>query len=154
MVAPYTADMPSFSFKDLSGRNVAPKLRKRLWMFLVIAVVILGFIVNDVITGTLSWWLAILGVALGTAVGIALGRMVTIRWHETDEHAISQLDTIGYVAIGLYLLFALTREWLFGHWLQGPALTAFTLSVLSGALFGRLLGMLVNIRRLLEGRGK
>jgi hypothetical protein len=141
------------TFKDLLGHQVAPKLKNRLWIFFGIAVVIAGFILYDVVSGTLAWWLALLGLAAGAVIGAVLGRMVTIVWHETEEHVISQLDTAGYIAIGLYIAFAVSREWIFGHWLHGTALTAFTLAVASGLLFGRFIGMLASVRRVIkEGR--
>lgn len=141
------------TFKHLFGRQIAPKLRTRLWIFFAIAIVLAAFIIYDIAIGTLAWWLAAAGLILGTVVGIVLGRMVTIVWHETEEHVISQLDVAGYIAIGLYVVFAASREALFGLWLHGPALTAFTLAVASGLLFGRFLGMLLSIGRTLA-RGR
>lgn len=141
------------TFKHLFEPRIAPRLRTRLWIFFGIAVVLAAFILYDTVTGTLAWWLAALGLLLGIAVGTVLGRMVTIVWHETEEHVISQLDVAGYIAIGLYVAFAVSREWLFGHFIHGPALTAFTLSVASGLLFGRFLGMLVSVGRTIsQGR--
>ena len=141
------------TFNHLFGHRIAPKLRTRLWIFFGIAVVLAGFIIYDAVIGTLAWWLAALGLLLGIVVGTVLGRMVTIVWHETEEHVISELDVAGYVAIGLYIAFALSREWLFGHWLHGATLTAFTLSVASGLLLGRFLGMLATVGRTIsQGR--
>lgn len=149
MVAPYTSLMPTATE---FGNLLSSKLRWRLRIFLAIAVVILGFIVLDVWHGDLSWYLALLALAIGVGVGIVLGRLLTVKWHETEERVVSEMDIAGGVAIALYIAFDLSRDWIFGHWLSGPALAAFTLAILSGALFGRFIGMLISAGRVIEAR--
>lgn len=66
---------------------------------------------------------------------------MTLKWHPSEEKVISQLDVIGTIVITLYIALEIGKTWIFGHWLQGPTLSAFTLALLGGMLGGRFLGM-------------
>jgi hypothetical protein len=133
-----------------SHQQVSRRLRIRLAIFLAIGIAILGFIVRDAARGDLAWWLAALGILVGTAAGTALGRMLTIKWHETREEAVFEMDVAGGIGIALYIAFDLSREWLLGRWVHGAALTALSLAILGGALIGRYLGMALSVKRVLK----
>ncbi|MEJ0053904.1 MAG: hypothetical protein WDN10_04255 [bacterium] len=137
----------------LSGALVDRGLRIRLGLFLLISLIILAFIGKDVWQGDIGLPLAGLGLLLGTGIGVLLGRLLTIRWHETRERVVSELDVVGGIGIALYIAAELSRNWIFGHFIHGPALGAFTLALLAGALFGRFLGMRMSIVRVLRGQG-
>ena len=127
-------------------------LKNRIRLFGAIAIIIVFFIARDVWIGDISWWLAAIALLIGTGVGTLLGRLLTITWHETEEKAVSEMDIGGALALAGYIVFELSRNWIFGHFLAGAALSAFTLAVLSGAIFGRALGMRISIFRLLRER--
>jgi hypothetical protein len=132
----------------LHPRNfVDKKLRIRLGLFAMIALIILGFIVYDIFTGVLAWWIALLALAFGLAIGYLLGRSMKAKWHESEEKIVLSMDRLAVLALVAYIALALARNWLLGHWLSGPTLSATTLAVLSGALFGRFLGMLRSIQK-------
>ena len=133
-----------------SHEQVDRRLRFRLGLFLLIGIVILGIIVRDVLIGELMWWLAVLGAAAGIIVGTILGRFLTIRWHETKEQAVSEMDIAGGIGIALYIAFEVSRNWLLGHFVSGVALSTLSLAVLGGALVGRYFGMRISINRVLE----
>jgi len=133
-----------------SHEQIDRRLRIRLGIFLLIALVILGFIIRDVARGDIAWWLALLGIAVGVAIGTALGRLLTIKWHEGKEQAVSEMDIAGGIGIALYIVLELSKDWLLGHWVSGVALSTLSLAVLAGALFGRYLGMRISINRVLD----
>jgi hypothetical protein len=137
--------MPARKFID-------KKLRFRLGLFLLIAVGIFGFIVYDVVMGALSWWIAGTALLFGLAIGYVLGRAMKAQWHETEDIIVLKMDRLAMLALGAYVVIDLSRNWLLGHWLTGVALTAAALAVLSGALFGRFLGMLHSVRKRLRER--
>lgn len=134
----------------ITDTRVSRRLRTRLSLFLVIGIAILCFILYDVFDGALPYWLAVVALAIGGAVGFLLGRVRSVKRHEKTNEIVSELDVAGIAAIVLYIAFDASRDWIFGHWIQGPALSAFTLAILSGALFGRFLGMRMSINRLLR----
>lgn len=132
--------------RERRGR-VDTKLRVQLGIFFLISFILLGVVANDVLHGYAIWWMALIGVAVGLGIGYALGRLVNVRWHDTEEKVITQMDTIGAIALGVYILLAVGRGWLLGHFFTGVALTAITYAVLAGALLGRYLGMRFSIRK-------
>lgn len=115
------------------GRHhqVDRKLRIRLGIFVLIALVLLGLAAYDVVRGDLAWWEAVLTLVMGLGIGYLFGRAVKIRWHESEEKVITQMD-------------------LLGEFFTGAVLTAITLAAVSGILIGRFLGMRQNIRRTLS----
>lgn len=125
------------------------KLRIRLTIFALIALILLGFATYDVLRGDLAWWEAVVTLVLGLGIGYLFGRAVKIRWHDEEEKVISQMDLLGGLAIGAYILLAIGRRFVLGEFFTGAALTAITLAAVSGILIGRFLGMRQNIRRAL-----
>lgn len=138
----------------LRDEHIKPYIEKRLfirlYIFLVISFVLLVYIIREVFIGNIFWLLAISGICFGAVVGIILGRYMGVVWHEEKEKVISKLDMIGAIAIVLFIILNLTREWIFGHWIHGVSLSVFTLCVLSGALFGRFLGMRYKVMHILK----
>jgi hypothetical protein len=137
-------------FAFFSHPSVSRKLRIRLGIFLLISIVIAAIIVRDVVIGDLAWWLAALGIIVGVAAGTPLGRLLTIKWHETEEHAFSEMDIAGGIGIALYIALEVSRNWLLGHWVSGVALSTLSLAFLAGALFGRYLGIRISVSRVLD----
>jgi hypothetical protein len=58
-------------------------------------------------------------------------------------------DTLGFFVLLLYMAFSVSRTWLFGHWIHGSVLTAFTYSILAGVMLGRIVGMRLKIKNIL-----
>ena len=133
----------------ITDTRVSRTLRTRLTLFLVIGIAIFAFILYDVFDGVLTPSLAVLAIVIGGVIGFFLGRVRSVKRHEKTNEIVSELDIAGIIAIIVYIAFDVSRDWIFGHFIQGPALSAFTLAILSGALFGRFLGMRVSINRLL-----
>lgn len=135
--------MPSTTSAPLGKR-----LRFRLTVFSLIGLVLVGFIVNDIVQRYITWWIALLAMAVGLAIGYGLGRSMKVRYDTEKAEIVAHMDIVGFIAIGIYVLLAIARNVLLGHFLSGNALTAVTLAVLAGALFGRYLGMDYSIRKL------
>lgn len=131
-------------------QHIDKRLLLRLGIFLVIALVILGIVVRDVWIGDLVWWLAALGFLVGTLIGYVLGRMLTVRWHETKQKAVMHMDVAGFVAIGLYVALRFGGNFILSEWLTGVALSTLSLAILAGALLGRFLGLRISVVKLVE----
>jgi hypothetical protein len=142
----------TMSDTDTAPELIDRKLKIGLAVFLVISLIMLGFIARDVWEGDIGILLALIGVLLGTLVGVILGRLLNIRWRADKARVVSELDVVGVLAIIAYIALDLSRTWIFGHFIQGPALGAFTLALLAGALFGRFIGMRISITRVLASR--
>lgn len=131
-------------------KHVDRKLLVRLSIFLGIAVAMVGIVGSDVVHGDLSWQFAGFGFLSGGVIGYILGRILTVRWHETKRKAFMEMDITGFIAIGVYIALRLSEDYVLGEWFTGAALSTLSLAVLAGALFGRFLGLRVSIAKLIE----
>jgi hypothetical protein len=133
--------------------SVDKKLIYRQRIFLAIISVLIIISAVNVGEKKIGIVLAASGFLIAALIGLALSRMFNIFWHEEKEKVVSQLDKVGSLLLGLYILIEIGRNWLFGYWLSGAALTAFGLIVLTGLLLGRFLGTHLKIRGILaEGK--
>jgi uncharacterized membrane protein len=132
--------------------RVDTKLRVRLGIFLLISIILFGVVAFDVFQGYAQWWLAGISILIGLGIGYILGRLVNVRWHETEEKVITQMDTVGAIAIGAYILLAISRNYLLGEFFTGTALTTITFAAVAGILLGRFLGVWFSIRRTMHSR--
>jgi len=131
-------------------KHLDNRLKNRLRIFLAITVALLLYVARLIIIGDITLKLALLGIAVGIAIGYPVGRLMTIVWREKDGKAVYQLDVIGIIALACFVGLDLSREWIFSHWLSGPILTAFTLCLLAGGIFGRFLGMGRSVKQVLD----
>lgn len=137
----------------VSKEFVHRKLIFRLRMFAVLFAAMAALIIYDVSENIIEVPLAIAGIALGLVVGFTVGYLANIIWHPETNKVMTRIDRAGIVILVLYLSFSFSRKWLFGHWIHGPALTAFCFSIASGVTLGRLLSMRFQIRQILKEQG-
>ncbi|MFH1048751.1 MAG: hypothetical protein V1732_03750 [Patescibacteria group bacterium] len=134
-------------------KHIDRKLFNRLRIFFVIVVILVGLMLYDVFEGILGVNLAFGGFIPGLLIGFFASRIFLIHWHEESAKVVSRMDAIGVIILLCYIFFALSRAWIFEHWIHGAALTAFTFSIMGGIMLGRLLGMRLNIKKILSDRG-
>ncbi len=63
------------------------------------------------------------------------------------------MDKIGIATLVAYILFVISRHWIFSHWFKDYALTAFSLSVGAGGMLGRLWNTRKKLRSILKREG-
>lgn len=137
----------------IKHRNVASKyLHGRIiWQFAILIVIfflLLIFLLLDAFTGVINPLWLIGGLLIGAAVGYLAARMFKIKWK--DEKIVSSMDKMGVVVLVLYVAFSVSKTWLFGHWLNGAALTSFSFSIVAGIMIGRVISMTSVIEKLLR----
>jgi len=133
-------------------KHIDRRLIFRVRLFYAISMMLIGLMLYDVLEGIIGIGLALGGFFLGSFLGLIATRMFVIHWHEERAQIVSRLDKIGIIILLLYVLFSVSRKWLFGHWIQGSALTAFTYDILAGIMTGRLAGMRLKIKSILSER--
>ena len=119
-------------------------------MYSVVFVIMLGIVVCNVARGDLSLWLGFVSLGIGGVLGLVMSRMFRLSWDEASSTVISRIDWLGGAILAAYILFALFRNRLFGFWVSGPALAAFTLSIVAGTMLGRVFGTVRDVRRILR----
>jgi membrane protein required for beta-lactamase induction len=93
------------------------------------------------------------GLIGGVVVGVVVSRMYRLDWDHSAREVVSRIDRVGALVLALYLVFAITRSWLLGQWVQGAALGPVSLSVVAGIMLGRVGGMSHGIRGILRDVG-
>ncbi len=131
-------------------KHIDRKLIFRIRIFYVIGIILTGLMLYDIFEDTIGIELSLGGFLLGLFIGVIATRMFIIHWHEERAKVVSRFDTIGIIIMLLYVIFSISRSWLFGHWLHGSTLTAFTYSILAGIMIGRIAGMRLKIRSILS----
>ena len=145
--------MPLSKRKEVA-RFVQRKLLFRLRRLAIIFLLITGVVVYEVSQNYLAGYIAVDGFMVGMIIGLLVARrMHTISWDADTNKAVTKMDHLGIIILVLYLLFAISRRWIFSHWLQGYALSAFSLSVSAGGMLGRLWTTRQKIRKILKHEG-
>jgi len=139
--------------REISKKYVNKKLLSKLRRFAIMFLIITTIIIYDIIIGTITPLLALGGILSGYLIGSLLGRYSNIHWHEETGEVISRWNRISITFLIIYLAFALSKRWIFGHWIHGPTLTAFSFSLVSGIMTGRILSMRKQIRSILREKG-
>ena len=135
--------------------RIDAKLRWRLRLLGVIAVVLVAIVAVQVVRGDLAVGWTALAVAGGTAVGVAVNRMQPLAWDANTGTVIARMDAVGTVNLVAYLVFSLTKGRLIEAWSHaGPeAVASSALAVTAGTLCGRVVASVRGIRRLLFASG-
>jgi len=146
--------MPLSSRKEVAA-FVHKKLLFRLRRLAVFFVIAIAILIYEISKNYLAGYLIMGGLITGFCIGYVVAkRMHKITWDEEAEKVIGKMDRIGIIILVIYILFALTRRWIFSHWLGGHALSAFVLSVSCGAIFSRLWFIRKQIRNALKKAGR
>jgi hypothetical protein len=115
------------------------KLLMRLRMFALVFCGMCAVVSYQVLAFHTSPLPPLAAAAVGFVVGLAVGRMSKVLWHEPSTQVIAKMDKLGGVVLAGYLVLALSRRWVLGHWFGGHQLTAVALAFTGGVMLGRLL---------------
>jgi hypothetical protein len=139
--------------REVSKQYVQRKLLFRLRRMAIFMLVMFGIIVYHISTGHIQFLLSVAAAFAGYLVGILFSRYANIHWHVETGMVVSKMDKLGIVVLIVYLAFSISRRWLLGHWIHGPALGAASLSMAFGAIAGRILSQRKQIRVILRDKG-
>lgn len=139
-------------FTSENSALVSGRLKFRIILFLIIAVVMFGIMAYDVVLREAPWWMALAGLAVGLGIGFIFGRLARVRWHDTEEKVVTQNDAMGIVVIVAYIGVAALRNVVLHDILSGNALLTVTFALAAGVLFGRFYGMHISIMKVLNER--
>jgi hypothetical protein len=103
-------------------------------------VVLFGAILFEIFSAKLSLPLALAGLALGAVTGVIAARIYLHSWDKDLGKVVSQLDVAGGVIFALYIIFALFREKIIGHFVQGNYIIGTSIAVVLGIMAGRVFG--------------
>jgi hypothetical protein len=135
--------------KDIS-HHIDKKLQFRLRIYFLIAAVMAGIALYNVIKGDISFFAAIGAYVVGAFIGIITSRMFHISWDKNARKVVSRLDIFGGVVLILYILFEIQRDKFVELFIHGPEVAATSFAILAGVMIGRVLGTRGRIRTVLK----
>lgn len=118
-----------------------------------IALALLGVLIVAVARGEIATGWAAVGLGAGGLVGVIASRSKRLEWDEQASRVVAHFDLIGAVILAGFIALMVTRDWVLGHWVAGPALAALGLSISAGVLAGRAAGTRRRARKVLESEG-
>jgi hypothetical protein len=116
------------------------KLRRRLKIYFVISIIMICVVIFEVLSGNLSLSIALIGLMLGVFIGVIAARMFLVSWHNDAKKVISRLDIVGGAILILYIVFAIFRGRIIGHFVQRNYITGASISLITGIMIGRVFG--------------
>ncbi len=129
------------------GEYVHRKLRIQLIIYFLIAGIVLGISVFHILTDHTNIILPAIGFIIAVFGGTFTSRINKIDWDHGAEKVISTFDALGVFVLICYIAFEVYREKIVEYFVHGPAVVAVSLAVLSGVMFGRVLGIRGRIRQ-------
>ena len=142
--------MPQLTNNEKARKHIDKKLRNRLRVYFVISIVLLGVVIYEVISGLVPLTFALLGVIAGILLGIVTARMFHLSWNQDAKKIVSRLDMFGGVILVLYIIFAIFRGKIIGHFIHGSAVGGVSISIVTGIMIGRVLGTRGRIIQILK----
>ncbi len=138
------------SRRHLFRKHVHSRLLIQLRIFLAISLVMLAIVFYDLWENVITWPMVLIGGGVGLIAGFIVGKLYGIVWHEDTQKIVTRMDRFGMFVIALYIGFSLFRRQLFGHFIQGPALTAMPFASVGGVMAGRFAAIIGNINKILK----
>lgn len=135
------------------GYHLDKKIISRLRIYFVISILLFGAILFEILSGKLSLSLALAGLVPGVVVGVIVSRRYLHSWDEDAGKVVSRLDIAGSVIFALYIIFALFREKIISHFVQGNYIVGASISVALGIMIGRIFGTGRKIISILKEQG-
>lgn len=133
-------------------KYVERKLIRRLRIFFVVFVILIGVIIYEISQQYLEASACVGAMMLGILSGAVFVRRKRIYWQEETSQVIARMDKIGIAILVIYILVWIARHLILHNWLHGHRLTAFSLSLAAGAMLGRLLSIRSQVRQILKER--
>lgn len=132
------------------AKHLDSRLRLRLTLYFIIAVVVLGIAIYHIIVDEVSTLYPLVFFGLGVGLGALVARMFRVSWDRGAKQAILHFDIYGALILALYILFALYRARLVEYFVHGPSLVATTLAFFAGTMIGRLIGIRGRIKEVMH----
>ncbi len=137
----------------LDKNKIHKRLKIRLSIYFVVSILVLAVSVFHIFRDRASWILSSIGMVAGLIVGIVFSRMQKISWDEKASQVIGVFDAVGIFFLLVYMAVEIMRNKIVAYFVSGPSLIAVSFAVLSGIMYGRVLGIRGKIKEVFREQG-
>ncbi len=131
--------------------NVHPNLRRRIRTFLMLGSIMLLILAINIVRGQVGSTISLISLIVGAFIGLMSSRIFHLSWDKDAEVVVGRIDTVGFIVLGLYVLFEIVRTYVFTSIVHvSGSSTAITFAFVSSALIFRVLGLRGSIIRVLK----
>lgn len=135
---------------EAAKKYIHPKLLRSLRIYFIVSLIVLILVIYDMFRDHANPLLVLLGLIVGIVVGKMFTRIYKISWDDTGGNVIQNMDIYGIILIILYIAFDLSREHLVEIFIHDGSVASVSLALLAGAFYGRVLGSIKVIRRVIR----
>lgn len=135
---------PLFSMsskKALFKKHVDTKLSKRMKIYFLISLIMLGIVVYEVISTWYNHWYALCLFLVSIILWFFVSRMFHIFWNPDDQVVTSRIDRFGGVVLWIYVIFSFSRQYFLNTFVEHAYIMVITFAIVSGMMIWRFLGM-------------
>lgn len=133
-------------------KNAHKKLQINLRILSIVYLILLVVTIYSAINSHAILWQVLLGLVIGVAAGLISSRMYKISWNDDEAKVIGRIDIYGVAVLVLFIIFELNRTNIAHLFASGESVTTIGLTLITGALFGRILGTSRRIIRVVQSR--
>lgn len=119
---------------DTYKQHVSPKLITKLRILILLSLIFLGIAVWHLVRDTNEWRWALVGIALGIVIGVAMTMFDQYVWNENEEHVANTSNIFATVMLVLYIVFSISKNEILDDWITKPAALGMATSWLSFAV--------------------
>jgi len=131
-------------------KHIHKKLSKKMKIYFVFSLIMIGIVVYEIITTGLNPLLA-LGIRwIGLIAWFFMSRMFQIYRHIEEQVVTSRVDKIGWIILWIYIIFSFSRRYLVGLFFEHSLVFVITFSLVAGIMIGRFLWMRDTIIKILK----
>jgi hypothetical protein len=136
--------------RSKTTKHLDNRLRLRLRLYFLISLILICVVLYEIISGVVPLSFAFFGVVFGILLGIVTARMFHLSWNKDVKKIVSRLDMMGGVILVLYIIFAVFRGRIIGHFIHGSAVGGVSVALVTGIMLGRVLGTRGRIMQILK----
>lgn len=136
--------------KETKTQYIDKRIINRLRIYLAVLLFLVVLIIFEVLKGTFSIQLVMVGIIIGLVVGTVVSRTYNLSWDEETSNVIGQIDWIGAVILVCYLIFIFTKTHFLGYLVQGTNLFGIIIGITAGTMLGRVMGTKRSIDAILQ----
>jgi hypothetical protein len=131
-------------------RHASKRLRINLRILFVVYTALLVATIYSAVASRTIFWQVMVGFVIGIVAGIISSRMYKISWSKDEVKVVGKIDIYGFIILVLFIGFELNRNNVAMLFSSGDSLGSISLTLITGALFGRILGTSRQIIRVLH----